>query len=437
MQPGKIIIIGAGATGLMAAYELIKAGREVLIVEARDRAGGRIHTLLNDTFSMPVELGAEFIHGALPVTLQLLQQAGISYEPVSGSTWQMKSGELQQNENYFEDWALLEERLAGLQHDMTVADFINTFFSDDKHAALRASIRGFAEGYDAADISKASTLALRAEWLDEEATTNFRVKGGYGQMISYLLQQCRDAGAAVELNCIAREINWKRHEVIIKCLDGRSFTGSQVIVTVPLGILQQRIAGKSTLSFVPPIPERIKALEWMGYGAVIKVLIEFKTKFWKSALIKKQFGRDTDDLSFLISDEPVPTWWTQHPEEYALLTGWLAGPAAAKWQDATEQFIFENALLSLAAIFKMDIDELKDNVAAWQVANWTADPYAMGAYAYATLDTATSIALLGHPVEDTLFFAGEAFYHGPAMGTVEAALTSAIAVTHRMLQRVD
>lgn len=437
MQPGKIIIIGAGATGLMAAYELIKSGREVLIVEARDRAGGRIHTLLNDTFSKPVELGAEFIHGALPVTIQLLQQAGIPYEPMSGSTWQMKSGELQQNEIYFEEWALLEERLAGLQHDMTVADFINTFFSDDKHAALRASIRGFAEGYDAADISKASTLALRAEWLDEEATTNFRVKGGYGQMICYLLQQCREAGAAVELNCVVREINWKRHEVSITCLDGRVFTGSKVIITAPLGILQQRIAGKSILSFMPAIPDRIKAIEGMGYGAVIKVLIEFKTKFWKNAFIKKQFDRDTDALSFLISDEPVPTWWTQHPEEYALLTGWLAGPAAAKWQDATEQFIFENALQSLAAIFKMDESELKDNVAAWKVVNWTADPYAMGAYTYATLDTVKSIALLEHPVEDTLFFAGEAFYHGPAMGTVEAALTSAMAVANRILQGMD
>lgn len=421
----------------MAAYQLIKAGREVRIVEARDRAGGRIHTLVNDTFSMPVELGAEFIHGALPVTIQLLHEAGIPYEPMSGSTWQMKSGVIQQNENYFEDWALLEKRLAGLQHDMTVADFIHTFFSDEKHAALRASIRGFAEGYDAADISKASTLALRAEWLDEEATTNFRVKGGYGQMISFLLQQCRNAGAVVELNCAVREITWKRHEVIVTCNDGQHFTGSKVIITVPLGILQQRTSGKSALSFIPPIPDSMKALELMGYGAVIKVVIEFKTVFWKSASIKKKFGKNTDDLSFLISDEPVPTWWTQHPEEYALLTGWLAGPVAAKWQDAAEKLLLEKALRSLAAIFKMDESELKDNVAASQVVNWTADPYTMGAYAYATLDTAKSIAVLEQPVEDTLFFAGEAFYHGPAMGTVEAALTSAVAVANRIRQISD
>ena len=79
MKPTDIIIIGAGAAGLMAAYTLVKAGKKVTILEARNRIGGRIHTINNKSFSKPVELGAEFIHGDLPVTLGLLKAGGIRF----------------------------------------------------------------------------------------------------------------------------------------------------------------------------------------------------------------------------------------------------------------------------------------------------------------------------------------------------------------------
>ena len=79
-----VIIIGGGAAGLMAAYELSKHKLPVTVLEAKDRLGGRIHTINDSSFSQPIELGAEFIHGDLPLTLSLLHKAAINYHATNG-----------------------------------------------------------------------------------------------------------------------------------------------------------------------------------------------------------------------------------------------------------------------------------------------------------------------------------------------------------------
>src|SRR6059058_2089192 len=90
-----IIIIGAGAAGLMAAWELIRTGKKVLILEARDRPGGRIHTINDPCFQIPVELGAEFIHGDLELTFMILEKAGIKFHKVGGAAWRKENGSLE------------------------------------------------------------------------------------------------------------------------------------------------------------------------------------------------------------------------------------------------------------------------------------------------------------------------------------------------------
>ena len=82
--PGTILIVGAGAAGLMAARLLSAAGRKVLVVEAGNEAGGRVRTLKEADFPLPVEAGAEFVHGDLPLTLELLKIADIPFHPVGG-----------------------------------------------------------------------------------------------------------------------------------------------------------------------------------------------------------------------------------------------------------------------------------------------------------------------------------------------------------------
>ncbi|HWJ25480.1 MAG TPA: FAD-dependent oxidoreductase, partial [Flavisolibacter sp.] len=99
-----VIIIGAGAAGLMVAWELVQTGKKVLVLEARNRTGGRIHTIIDPNFEIPVEMGAEFIHGNLDLTLMLAKKAGIKYYKLSGEAWRKENGKLEKQGDFIADY---------------------------------------------------------------------------------------------------------------------------------------------------------------------------------------------------------------------------------------------------------------------------------------------------------------------------------------------
>jgi monoamine oxidase len=107
-----------------------------------------------------------------------------------------------------------------------------------------------------------------------------------------------------------------------------------------------------------------------------------------------------------------------------VLTGWLAGPKADRVSSLTEAELVDVGLASLAEIFDLPLDQIKRNLVASRAINWGNDPFARGAYSYATLQTREAQVVLRKPAGDAIFFSGEALYGGPDMGTVEAALAS-------------
>lgn len=426
-----ILIIGAGASGLMAANVLANAGRKVIILEARNRIGGRIYSVPGELQSTPWECGAEFVHGSLPETLALAMKAGLTLQPVSGNTLQFQGGKLLSMGHFGAQWQLIEERLRRLKFDTTLADFIRDHFDMEKEEECIKIIQNYAEGYDAADIGRASTFALRDEWLNEENGTNFRVQGGYGKLMEFLLDNCSKAAAVIHFEQVVKEIHWNKKKVSVICKNGSHWHGAQAIVAVPLGVLQQQ-KQESTISFFPAIPAQIKAIEGLGFGSVVKVLIDFERLFWNSLMLKPGFA-ELKELGFLFSDAPIPTWWTQYPSTSNLLTGWLAGPSALKWNGIDDNLIFEEAIASLSLVFQESADMLRQKIRSYKVVNWNDDPFALGAYTYATPDSMQCIKVLSEPVEGTLFFAGEHCYEGPYRGTVEAALVSGIKIAEAIL----
>src|SRR5690349_173312 len=135
-----IIIIGAGAAGLLAARELSKNGINVTILEARDRTGGRIHTINDTRFDLPVERGAEFIHGNLAITLGLIKEANLRHYAIKGQVWNADNGYLTTQEDFIEDQDELIKKLKALEEDMPVKEFLNTHFPGDKYSGLRESL---------------------------------------------------------------------------------------------------------------------------------------------------------------------------------------------------------------------------------------------------------------------------------------------------------
>ena len=426
MKNADVIIIGAGAAGLMATYELSKAGKQVTVLEARDRVGGRMYTLNDD---LHTELGAEFVHGDLPVTLQLLKKANIESEPASGEMWHSRDGKFLKNEEQFEHWDLLMEKLSQLEKDISIGDFLQQEFGDDQYNVLRAWVTRFVSGYDTADPFKASAFALRREWQSEDDDTQHRVKGGYGKMINYLVNASEQNGAQFYLNTIAKHIHWTHGQVEVITSGNESFKAKQLIIALPLGVLKTDPSEMAGITVSPSVSACKEAINQIGFGAVVKVLLQFKTAFWEDQSIT---GVDLSDMGFILSGEAIPTWWTQHPVSSTLLTGWLGGPPAERKKNMSNDELLEEGLQSVSRIFKIDLNKLKNDLVASNVVNWTTDPFTLGSYAYDMVESAEARKVLNTPIDHTIYFAGEYLYDGPAMGTVEAALTSGLETAEKL-----
>ena len=415
------VIVGAGAAGLMTARELARAGKRVTIVEARERCGGRIYPLPTQEFGYPAEGGAEFVHGAAPVTRAVMREAGLSLQPRAGTRWSTRTGALSPDEPSFAHWDQFYQALGAVTVDLPIAEFLETHFAEPQYDRLRRAVTRTVEGYDAADPRRASTLALRDEWMARDEGQHGRIAEGFGALVRYLESECRRHDAAIHLGAAVTAIEEAGAGVAARCRDGAVFEADAAIVTVPPPVL-------SEIALPSAARERVAAVADIGFGNVVKILFRFATKWWADL-----GGRDLADLSFLVSDATVPTWWTQYPARHLVLTGWFAGPKADRVSSLTATELVEMGLASLAEIFDLPVDRLKHELVASRAIDWGNDPFARGAYSYATPKTRAALAILNKPGGDNIFFSGEALYAGPDMGTVEAALANGLDTAQMIL----
>jgi len=431
MNTSDVIIIGAGAAGLMASKELSKSGLKVIVLEAKERIGGRVYTI-DDPDSEPVEGGAEFVHGKLPVTLSLVKEAGLELIPVSGDAWQFKEGTLTKVESFIEGWPLLIQKLKELKSDMSIKEFLDIHFSDSAHQDIKDSITAFVEGYDAADPADASTVSLREEWLQENDSEQFRIKGGYGKLLHYLESSSVKYKTEFHFNSPVKDIQWNMEEVNVRTANDQLYRAKKVLITVPIGVLAGNEI-RSSINFKPQISDYIDAAKEIGFGAVIKIVFQFKSAFWEN-IHSKDNNSPLKDMGFLFSKAAVPTWWTQHPKESNILTGWLAGPKSKKYSNAKDEEIIELAIDSLSEILSLDKRIINEQMKSAKIFNWNKDPFTQGGYGYAKLKTKEAKVILNTPIQDTVYFAGEGLYQGTETGTVEAALATGFNAAQKIIQ---
>jgi monoamine oxidase len=409
-----VIVVGAGIAGLSAALALRKKSKTVMIIEGRDRTGGRIFSSMDGNFSKKVETGAEFIHGKAPLLNKLLRAAAIPQAKTESHAWEIEKGKLRPTEIVSPDIEMLNDALHKLTHDMTMSEFLNKNFPGPEYAAMRENVKYMIQGFDAADVAKISALSLRDEWSDDESFSGKRPMEGYSQLIDSLTASVKEAGADLLLNSPVKEVRWKSGHAEVFSRLGQ-FTAQKILITVPAAVLRN-----GGIKFIPALIEHQHAFDQIETGGVIKFLFEFNDSLWE----KPGSGfRYMKNLGFVFSDAPVPTWWTQLPSPFPLLTGWLSGPITAKPRDESE--LLSEATQSLSYIFDCPVETINANLVATRVVNWVEDKFSLGAYAYKTPQTASALKTISQPVSDTIYFAGEAFANGKEMGTVEAALVSA------------
>jgi monoamine oxidase len=415
-----IIIIGAGASGLIAAKELAQNGKHIILLEAQDRLGGRMHTLYPENSSSPIEAGAEFVHGNLPVTLKLLKEYDLSFKKISGRMINTNSRDSRLRDNHENGWGEMIRRMEELEKDLTLSDFLTTYFHEDKYASLRKSAEGFANGFDLADPKTVSTFALRDEW-DHEQEEQYRITGGYKKLVDALCKDCLDKGCEIHISEMAQKIEWRKDHVTVSTNTGKKFSGSKIIITVPAGVWH---ANKSAIQFEPRISEKIDAFQHIGFGSIIKIILLFKTPFWE---------KKYKNAGFIISQEQIPVWWSQLPAKSNLLTGWLGGVLAKQMKGKSIDAILDASLQSLANAFELELEYLKKILISSHIFNWDDDVFSRGGYSFSMIDSADTRQQLREPMENTLFFAGEALYDGLMPGTVEAAFQSGLDCCDKIL----
>ena len=415
-----IIIIGAGAAGLMAASELSKKGKTVLILEGRNRIGGRVHSIIEN--DILYEGGAEFIHGNLPLTLGLLKEFGISYSRNSGEMGRSKNGKWIRENEFMKGWDLLIEKMGKLKKDVDLKSFLDLNLKGLKYRNLRDSATRFAQGFDLVDINRASTIELFKEWKNEEHDS-YRIELGYGALMDSLLERAKSNNSAILLNQTVKQIIWQKNNVQAITVNKKTFRAKKILITVPIPLLQNE-ANEAGIDFLPNPGKLKEAFQQIGFGSVIKVVLSFKIPFWL---------KGNKPLGFIISDQRIPTWWILTSGNAHVVTGWLGEPYAKIWSIKTDDAITIMALTSLSVIFGLSLRSIKAHVDKSYVFNWQKDPYALGGYSYLLPSSKGPKKLLMHPVEGTLFFAGEALYQGRFPGTVEAALWSGKTVSEKLL----
>lgn len=425
-------VVGAGAAGLAAARLLQQAGVRLVVLEARERIGGRVYTHHDARSPVPIELGAEFLHGVTPATDRLLLEAGLTSVDVTGRRWIGEGGRLRPIDDFWEQLGAVLHRLPlAPARDRSVHEFLADQPGGRSRAAARRLVRQWVEGFHAADPRLASACAIAEDsgLLDDERERRLaRVIEGYDRVVEWLAASSADG---IRLGAVVARIRWAPGSVALSVRrpDGRlrlAVEARAVVVTVPVGVLKAAPGELGAIEFMPPLAQKRRVLDLLAAGSVVRVTLHLRERVWASSrLVRPPRGGELDTLSVLHAPgEDFPVWWTAYPLRVPIVTGWRGGPGARRLAQLPRSELEVRAIASLAQALGLRPRQLGRLVEAVWTHDWEHDPFARGAYGYQLVGGASTPAMLARPVARTLFFAGEATGGAAGTGTVEAAIVS-------------
>lgn len=416
----KILVIGAGLSGLAAAQKLSQAGLHVTILEARNRIGGRTYT--QHHLGMPFDMGASWIHGLQGnVIADLAISLKLPFKETNFENFLFLDRNnvpmIEKDEKIFHSQyqQLLENagnyaRAAKL--DMSLADAVKqTLPLTNSSAQWQDYYEGRLSGLRLYTGANVTQLSAR-EWDQEEILpgSNFILQSGYEPIVNYLAKDL-----TIELNSIVHKIIYDDKQVIVQT-QNKQWQADAVIITLPLSILKN-----NHVIFDPPLPQvKQQSLHKLGMGLVNRVAIKFPQVFWPQDL-HGFFILNHYRFPFYINYD----YYFQQPILLAMYGG-TEGYSIEKLSDAE---IIEGVLNALKGYFGTKIQK----PIAYAISRWGLDPFSLGAYSYIPVHaTGKDLETLAEPVGNTLFFAGEAT-HRKHPATTHGAYFSGLREANRIL----
>ncbi|HEX4485161.1 MAG TPA: FAD-dependent oxidoreductase, partial [Terriglobales bacterium] len=235
----EVVVIGAGAAGLTVAIDLAKAGFAVTILEARDRIGGRMFTVVDPATKVPVELGAEFVHGKPPEIWDLIRAHDLKTREVEGEEWCYRNGQL----NTCDFFSQVDEIFGPMNDhgpDQSFSDYLKQY-CPNADREVKEWATGYVQGFHAADPDAVSVHSLvRSNRAEEEieGDRSFHIDGGYAALLAVFEKQLAELGVKIHLNTSVEKITWNYRGVEIEAAGARTFSANRAVVTLPLGVLQ-------------------------------------------------------------------------------------------------------------------------------------------------------------------------------------------------------
>lgn len=401
-----VVIVGAGVAGLTAAHELKQTGiTDVVILEAQDRIGGRV---LTDTeYGNPVELGAEFVHGRRIATWKYIDFLNLPTVPVGGAPKLIdhsgKELTAKENAQYQElNDAVEAHGIPGV----SVADIAQAYRGEASQRVVDLVNFGIGD-YEAGDADKLDSGAFSEMCeLTKHNGANHVLLHGYRQLIDYLATDQKIYSSAVVRSIDTTDPGYV--EVMLD--DGERFLAKRVVVTVSLGVLKSRM-----IQFKPALSQaKQRVIRRLGMGKAVKLLLQFKT----GKLVEELFHMADGENESL---QTVSCWW-QSASNHKVLVGYAGGTRHDAIVSMDEKILLTKVIRDLESMAGRLI---RDELVSFKLVRWDNNPFTRGAYSNHPVGVGNDErAALARPVNNRLFFAGEATVTSGNYATVHGAIES-------------